>query len=202
MAALLLLLCASTLARAEEAPPDRYTAWGLVTGYGVGVATCGSVNDLNLATYGLRWSRIGRQRREGKLRGRRAIAAELLPGLIFFDDRGSATAMGFDILYEYRFAGRGRVLPTWSIGGGLLYAEEKVPKGSTKFNLSLVTAFGIDVLLGRRTALLLEYRFRHVSNAYTVDLNPGLNAHSLGVGVSIYPGGPPPDTARGGATRP
>jgi Lipid A 3-O-deacylase (PagL) len=200
-AVFVLLLSASTLAPADEAAADHYTAWGLVAGYGVGVPTWGSAEDLDVATYGLRWSRMGRQRREGKLRGRRAIAAELLPGLVFFNDRGSTTALGFDILYEYRFAGSGRVLPTWSIGAGILYAEEKVPEGTSRFNFSLVTAFGIDVLLSKRTAFLVEYRLRHVSNAHTADLNPGLNTHSLGLGVTIYPTGPPPDTARAGGTR-
>ena len=85
-------------------------------------------------------------------------------------------------------SGRGRVLPTWRGGGGFLYADREVPEFGTRYNFSLLLEFGVDVLLGEGTALLVEYRFRHVSNADLAGSNPGVNAHGLAIGLTLFLG--------------
>ena len=174
-----------------DAPGDRQepgTAWGFIGSYGFGHPINGSAGDIEFKTVSARWSWITKQRGDGPLRAHPGLAIEMFPAMAFQDDAGDVFGVGLDLLYEHRFAGRGRVLPTWRGGGGFLYADREVPEFGTRYNFSLLLEFGVDVLLGEGTALLVEYRFRHVSNADLAGSNPGINAHGLAIGLTLFLG--------------
>ena len=67
-----------------------------------------------------------------------------------------------------------------------MIGETEIPVGETKLNFSVLTALGVDFMVTDRSALFLGYRFHHVSNANTGNINRGINVHSLMFGLSFY----------------
>ena len=113
-----------------------------------------------------------------------SVGVEFIPAVWFADDRDSY-AGGLHVLYEHRFAQRRAVTPVLRAGTGMWLADQPVPRGATRHNFSLFGGAGVDIALGSRRTLGLEYRFHHLSNADTGDFNPGINAHAL-VAVLSY----------------
>jgi opacity protein-like surface antigen len=48
-----------------------------------------------------------------------------------------------------------------------------------------IHGFGLDIDLSERWQLAPEYRFHHVSNANTGAVNPGINTHTLVLGLTL-----------------
>ena len=120
------------------------------------------------------------------LKGHPALALEFVPVMAFVESGDTTWGLGANLMYEHHFVARGRVLPVWKVGTGILYAEREVPMNVTKFNFSLLTALGADFMLSDSSALFLGYRFHHVSNANTGTTNPGVNVHTIVLGLSFY----------------
>jgi len=163
--------------------------WSLLYGFGTSQVINRSA-DFSVVTAGVRWSHVGRHRGSGALRGHPSVAVELLPVVAFLpegEEPGSdAYGPGANLAYEHRFAPRGRWMPIWRIGAGVVYSNRPVPRGEERLNFSLFTGFALDLLVNRRGALTFEYRFHHVSNADRGFRNPGVNAHSLLLGYAFY----------------
>lgn len=160
--------------------------WSAFAGFGINQVINGSAAGIDIGTAGVRVSRLWGEQFGSFLRGHPAVALELVPLMAFVRDGGNTLAVGTNLVYEHHFAARGRVLPVWQIGAGFLYADDPVPDGETQHNFSVLTGLGVEVLLGNRSAVSIGYRFHHVSNANTGNVNPGVNAHSVILGVSFY----------------
>lgn len=160
--------------------------WSFFYAYGINQQINASAPNIDIATGGVRWSHLWGESFDGLLRGHPAVAVEVLPLFAFVGDGHTTWAVGTNLLYEHHFAADGRVLPVWKLGAGVLYANAEVPAGETRFNFSVLTALGVDIVVGERRTLFLGYRFHHVSNANTGDVNPGINAHSLVFGLSLF----------------
>ena len=128
------------------------------------------------------WTAKGR----GMLRGHPTFAIEFVPAMAFIASGHTTWALGANIMYEHHFAVSGRVLPVWKLGAGALHATDPIPDGGTSFNLTALTALGVDVMITENDALFLGYRFHHVSNANIGNVNPGINVHTIVFGVSFY----------------
>lgn len=140
--------------------------------------------DIDVVTAGLRWSHLWSRKGDGAFAGQPAFAVEILP-LMTFDQQPRAYGAGFNLVYEHHFAAGGSVVPIWRFGAGAVASNEQVPPGERELNFSLLTGLGLDVPFDERFALSLEYRFHHVSNADTGFRNPGINAHTLVVGITL-----------------
>ena len=160
--------------------------WSVYYGYGFNHVINNSAEGIDLASTGLRWTHLWSQKGGGFLRGHPGFAVEVMPLTIFIGSASTSYGAGFNFLYEHHFAARGRVLPIWRIGTGFLYANTETPRGETNHNFSLLTALGVDIAIAPTGALLLEYRFHHISNAESGLVNPGINAHTIVFGVSFY----------------
>lgn len=114
---------------------------------------------------------------------RSAVAFEVIPALRF-DQESEPHAGGFHILYEGRFAKGAPLTLVLRAGAGMFLADRPVPPEGTRHNFSLFAGAGVDVAIGARRSLELEYRFHHLSNANTGDFNPGINAHALVAALS------------------
>ena len=66
--------------------------------------------------------------------------------------------------------------------GGLLFTRDPVPENTTGANFTAHTGVGIRWFVRPAQALVLGYRFHHISNGNRLDRNPGVNAHVLQVG--------------------
>lgn len=162
------------------------TEWSVFYTYGINQRINASAGDIDIATGGVRWSRLWGENFGGFLRGHPAVAIEVLPLFAFLNGSDTTWAYGANLLYEHHFVGNGRILPVWRLGAGIVYANREIPAGETRFNFSVLTGLGVDILLGERRTLFVGYRFHHVSNANTGSINPGVNAHSFVFGLSIF----------------
>jgi hypothetical protein len=66
------------------------------------------------------------------------------------------------------------------VGGtaGFLVFSKPVPfANARKLNATLDVGVGLEVAVGRRWRAIGGYKFHHLSNAGTGDINPGLNAN-------------------------
>jgi opacity protein-like surface antigen len=69
-----------------------------------------------------------------------------------------------------------RVQPFVDAHGGLLYftRQEPVPQ-SSQFNFTFNFGAGVQVFTGRRTSVLVGYKYHHISNNETAPQNPGID---------------------------
>lgn len=174
----------------DEGPPaSRVTAepgrtiLGALVSRGFAQEINGSV-EIDVTSVALRWSRILGTPEERFLGALPGVGVEVVPAMLF-DQDPTAWAGGFHLLYEHRFVTEG-ILPVLRLGAGFVYGNREVPPGETRHNFSLLAGFGVDIPLGRGTALGIEYRLHHVSNADTGPRNPGINAHTVVTGLSFY----------------
>ena len=166
--------------------PEGGTVWGVFYGFGVNQEINNSAPGIHAATLGFRWSHMWKARLGSFIRGHPAFAIEIVPLTTFVQSDKTTYAGGFNLLYEHHFAVTGRVLPGWKLGAGFLYSNIKLPESETRQNFSLLTALGVDIMVTDSSALFLGYRFHHVSNAETGDINPGVNLHTVMFGLSFY----------------
>ena len=151
----------------------------------------GSAQEINgsklvdIATAGFRWTRVFGLAGEGFLGGRPALSIELLP-VVAFEQKPRAFGTGFNIVYGHYFSVDGSVRPVVRLGAGFIFANRKVPVDETRHNFSLLAGIGVDFMVGARSAISVEYRFHHVSNADFGNVNPGINAHTAVLGLTFY----------------
>jgi opacity protein-like surface antigen len=112
------------------------------------------------------------------------LSVELVP-VLAFDQEPEAWATALNLMYEHRFVPTARLHPVFRTGAGILFASREVPPDETRLNFSLLVGIGLDIDLSKRLQLAPEYRLHHVSNANTGPVNPGINAHTLVVGITI-----------------
>ena len=63
---------------------------------------------------------------------------------------------------------------------------DKVPEATSRVNFTPQAGLGLAMAHSERTVFTVEYRYHHVSNANTAELNPGINSSSFHFGVSIF----------------
>lgn len=139
---------------------------------------------IDIQTAGVRWSHRWKPGGKGLLRGNPTISIELIPTMRF-DQRPNARAPAFNLFYEHRLAPSARLHPVIRAGAGVLYANREVPPGETRHNFSVIVGLGLDIDISSMFQIAPEYRLHHVSNANTGPVNPGINAHTLVVGLTF-----------------
>lgn len=164
----------------------RVAVWSAFYTYGASQSLYNSVPHINIVSTGFRWSHLWSEKFGGALRGNPGFAVEIVLVTRFVNEGRETWGTGGNLLYEHHFAARGRLMPVWKIGAGALYANREIPRGETRLNFSLIMAVGVNVATTDRSAVFVGYRFHHVSNANTGPANPGINAHTLIVGLSFY----------------
>jgi lipid A 3-O-deacylase len=75
-------------------------------------------------------------------------------------------------------------------GAGILLStpQSREPRSqfrASQFNFTLQIAPGLRYFLSQRTAISIEYRFHHISDAGLTENNPGINADFVLLGFSI-----------------
>jgi hypothetical protein len=76
-----------------------------------------------------------------------------------------------------------RVQPYLDAHGGMLYftRQEPVPN-SSQFNFTFNFGAGVQVFTGKRSSLLLGYKYHHISNNETAPQNPGVDSSEVYAG--------------------
>lgn len=85
------------------------------------------------------------------------------------------------------FRPRARLRPFFEVTGGFLYFSSKVlAYGGTQFNFTIAPGAGVHIALSPRTALILGYKYHHMSNADLNHDNPGVDSQELYCGLGLF----------------
>jgi hypothetical protein len=85
------------------------------------------------------------------------------------------------------FLPRRRIQPTFETNLGVILSTRDIPvDGATLFNYQFTFGPGVQVFATRRTAVRLEYVYRHISNANSGTVNPGIDQGVFRLTLSRY----------------
>lgn len=93
---------------------------------------------------------------------------------------------GFTILFRYNFLPDGKFIPFVEAGPGILGLDFDVDGQRDGFNFSLQAGLGFHYFVSERTALTGEWRWHHISNAFTRKPNAGIDSSLFIIGASFF----------------
>jgi lipid A 3-O-deacylase PagL len=160
--------------------------WMATVGSAWGVVVFNSAGGHQYMTQTLSWGRVlSGPKFSGALRGRFEWSFETTPVYAqYHPDRVYGVGVS-PLLWRWNFEPRGRYAPFAQLGGGLLWTTRPVPQRTTTANFTANIGVGLRMLLKSRRALVVMYRFDHISNGNRLERNPGVNAHALHLGFSL-----------------
>jgi opacity protein-like surface antigen len=164
---------------------DVFQAGGTV-GAGFGSKVFGSTqnHDLALASVNFGWVFTDIIASDKWYRGNLELLVELFGGWQFNpDDR---YFVGLTPLIRYNFATRSRWMPFVDAGAGVSATNIEGPDLTGTFQFNIQVGAGTHYLLSDRTALTLQYRWLHFSNACIERPNHGTNTQMFHVGMSWF----------------
>ena len=160
--------------------------WMISGGPAWGVVIFHSAGGHRYALQTISWGRIlTGPRGPGALRGRFEWAIEGVP---LYGQYSPQNTYGFGItplLWRWNFEPSGRLAPYSELGGGLLWTRDPVPARTTTSNFTAHAGAGVRIFIRPQEAIVLGYRFHHISNGNRLERNPGVNAHVLQFGWSF-----------------
>ena len=162
------------------------TEWMATLGNAWGTVVFHSAGGHNYMMQTLSWGRVlSGPKFSGAVRGRFEWAFEATP---VYAQYHPERVYGFGLtplLWRWNFEPRGRYVPFAQLAGGALWTTHPVPERTTSANFTANAGVGVRMLLKSQQALVLMYRFDHISNGNRLDRNPGVNAHALHLGFSL-----------------
>jgi hypothetical protein len=162
------------------------TEWMATLGTGWGIVLFNSAGGHDYLMQTVSWGRVlSGPKFSGALRGRFEWAFEATP---VYAQYHPDTTYGFGLtplVWRWNFEPRGRYAPFAQLAGGALWTRDPVPERTTTANFTANAGAGLRILFKSRQALVLLYRFDHISNGNRLESNPGVNAHALHFGVSL-----------------
>jgi len=99
---------------------------------------------------------------------------------------GGRSMVGGYMLGHWRFTALDGMTPYVLAGGGPLFVDLGLPTMGTKLCFSYQGGAGLQYFIDRKTALNVEYRYHHISNAGTASPNEPINSNKILMGVSVY----------------
>ena len=163
------------------------THWAVASSYGMAVPINGS-KKINMGSMWARWTRVlGAQSSLAEtkkfLGGQPAVGFELSP-FGYFEQSPRAWGAAWHLVYEHRLRSTQKIRPVIRTGAGMLFTSRKVPPGEKHFNYTLFVGAGLELAVSKRQAIQVDYRLHHISNADTGPMNPGINLHTLLLGLA------------------
>jgi opacity protein-like surface antigen len=164
------------------------TNWnvGFALGAGVGLKAMGSeeAHDLAMATL-----HVGRQLHPGEsipwaFLEHVEIGAELRSGAQYRPD--AAYVVGLTPMLRYRFFDASRWTPFLDAGAGVTATDIHHPDLSTTFEFNLQAGIGLEWRWRQNTALVVQARYLHLSNAHIDVPNQGVNSLLFSGGLTWF----------------
>jgi len=121
---------------------------------------------------------------EGWYRGRHEQLFEL-PLHVAVDHSNRIMTGGYTF-GSWKFTAHRGLLPYVFAGGGILYVDLGLPTMGSRLDFSYQAGTGVQFLTGKDTAINLEYRYHHLSNAGTVSPNEPLNSTKILLGITLF----------------
>ena len=93
---------------------------------------------------------------------------------------------GAAIFLKYSYPLTEKIYPYAVGGGGMAYISQHTREQSTQWGFTPQIGAGISYFFRKDTALNVEYRYRHFSNANIKKPNDGINVNMFLVGISLF----------------
>ncbi|MDD2320819.1 MAG: acyloxyacyl hydrolase [Geobacteraceae bacterium] len=127
---------------------------------------------------------LSRELGSGWYQGRHELLMEL-PLHLVVDPKVSPMVGGY-LLGSWKFTSLDDWAPYVFAGGGILYVDLGLPTMGSRLNFSYQGGAGVQYFIAPDTALSLEYRYHHISNAGTDSPNEPLNSSKILLGIAFY----------------
>ncbi|HTD87219.1 MAG TPA: acyloxyacyl hydrolase [Candidatus Binatia bacterium] len=88
--------------------------------------------------------------------------------------------------FRYNFTEYEPFVPFFDVGAGVTLTDIFGPDLSGVFQFNLQTGVGAHYFFAERTAITVEYRFMHISNAGISQPNRGVNANIFSIGLTRF----------------
>lgn len=187
-ACLLALLFGVPSARGADAPRFRSASGelALLAGYGITHRGFGATRtQVQTADTILRYGYfLSAEHGSGWYRGRHELFMELPVHLVV--DPRLRTMTGGYLLGSWKFTSLESLAPYVFAGGGVLYNDLGLATQGTRLNFSYQGGCGLQYLIRPDTAIGIEYRYHHVSNAGTAEPNEPLNSSKILLSISLF----------------
>jgi lipid A 3-O-deacylase len=159
---------------------------GFTVGAGLGSEVLGSTRTHDLALASLDCGRVFTDRlyEDRWFRGNWELLAELTGGAQLYPTH--RYIFGLMPALRYNFATATRWIPFIDGGLGIAYTNIGPPDLATRFEFMVQAGAGTRYFLRKDTAVILQYRWLHLSNAGIREPNLGANTQMFVVGLSWF----------------
>ena len=187
-AVLTTLLLSPCAARAAD-PVDLKTAkyeYSLLSGYGITHRGFGETQTQvqTFDTIGRFGWFLSQELGSGWFKGRHELLMEL-PLHLVVDPKVSPMVGGY-LLGSWKFTSLDNWAPYVFAGGGILYVDLGLCTMGSRLDFSYQGGTGVQYFISKDTAISLEYRYHHISNAGTATRNEPLNSSKILLGVAFF----------------
>jgi hypothetical protein len=118
-----------------------------------------------------------------------SYTAGVMPAAILIEPSHSVYGVGVTpVGFTLDFSRRRKLYPFVEFDGGIIASTEPIPErqpDATGLNFLFDLGGGIRWMVGPRGAVVLGYKFLHISNAFTTSFNPGVDNNVFYVGFSF-----------------
>ena len=150
----------------------------------------GNMEDRQLFLFALRYGRVLAAWESVSLE----YTLDIFPAAVVFEPghvrRGSSTIYGAGLSplgFKVNFAQQSWIQPFVAASLGFLYFLDDVPvPHSSRFNFTPEVGLGVEFFLAPQRALMLGYKYHHISSAGIGADNPGMNSHVIYAGFSFF----------------
>ena len=164
---------------------DTFQAGGTFgAGFGTRVFGSKQTHDLALASVNYGWVFTDLMAPDKWYRGNLELVAELFAGAQFHPN--NRYLVGLTPLIRYNFATGSRWVPFFNAGAGLSATNIDGVDLTGTFQFNLQGGAGTHYFLNDRTAITVQYRWLHFSNAHIQDPNYGVNTQMFLAGVTWF----------------
>lgn len=187
--AVLVLSVATPVSGQERRPADLINSkhhWTVLGGYGTSHKGLGAT-ETRVETVDLvvRYGRfLTKELGESWYRGRHEIIAEIPLRTVVHPEPAIIT--GVNLLASWTFTALDEIIPYVFAGGGPVYTNLDIPGLGTEFNYNYQGGAGAYYFIKKDTALNLNYRLHHISNAGTAEPNEPLNSSRILLGITLF----------------
>jgi len=150
----------------------------------------GNMEDRQLFLFALRYGRVLAAWESVSLE----YTLDIFPAAVVFEPdrvrRGRSTIYGAGLSplgFKVNFAPQSWIQPFVAASVGFLYFQDDIPvPDSSRFNFTPEIGLGVQFFFAPKSALMLGYKFHHISNAGISGNNPGMNSHVIYAGFSFF----------------
>lgn len=184
LAILLVLLGCAAAAQAANDAADANGEYAILSGYGITHRGFGATRTQVQTADVIARAGFFLSDEVGKghwWQGRHELFTEI-PFHLVVDPQVRGMTGGY-LLGSWKFTSIDQCSPYVFAGGGVVYTDLKLPTMGTRLDFSYQGGTGVQWFVAKKTALSLEYRYHHISNAGTATPNEPLNSSKILLGV-------------------